>query len=200
MGENHSKSDILVRYKERSIELVSRHMNKVANTLADVFIENPPFTVPREHRKEVDKFRSDLATSMWEMKPKRNTGLRNTYSTISNASLILLDGPYDGTGGNNNEVLRRWSSYGQQIMECGFDISGRIIIIDDILNELVDPTLTLDYAVNHVILQQGIIGSMLTEPPLFTTCWEVGYMMWALMTAAVDVTDNLPEMRYSGGN
>lgn len=200
MGGHRSKSDILVRYKERSAELVSRHMNNIAQHLSELLLEDPPFDVPSEHKKDVDKFRGDLSSDLWETTPLRNTRLREMYEDISYSALILLDGPYDDAGKGDVELLTRWSAYAQRVQDYGFDIGERIIILDETLDELLDPTLTLGYAVDQLIRKHGIIGSMYSNPPMFTNLWKGSYIIWSVTTAAIDVTDNLPEMRYSGGN
>ncbi len=200
MVRHRSKSDILARYKERSLELVSANMNDIAQGLSKILLDDPPHDVPANHRKELNKFRGGLASELFARSPHRNTALRRTYEEIARSSLVLLDGPYDESGAGHTELLARWSAYAQQVQEFGFDVGRRIIILDGILDALTDPTLTLDYAVNPVLLRQGIIGSMFAKPPVFTPRWKGGYIIWSFMSAAVDVTDNLSEMRYSGRN
>ncbi len=198
--EGDWRSGLLARYKECSIGLVSRHINDVAKSLCDVLLEDTPYTIPKEHRAELSRLREGLAGELLAKNPHRNTKLRKMYEEIASSSLILLDGPHDETGMNHTELLARWCAYAQQVSEYGFDIGKRIILLDSIINELTDPLFTPAYTVHHLLLQQGIIGSMFTNPPVFTPRWKGAYLIWSFMNAAVDVTDNLPNMRYSGGN
>lgn len=198
MGDDR-KSSILVQYKERSITLVSSSMNDVAQAFSSFLLGNPPYEIPKEHRKAVNRFRSDLANKLQVKSPRRNTELRKEYEKIAYESLVLLDGPYDEKGAGDIELLTIWSTYAQSAQNYGFDIKGHILL-EGILEELSDQPLPLEFAVNQLLRCYGVIGSIFATPPMFTPKWRIGYIRWAFMNAAVNVTGNLPDMRYSGGN
>ncbi len=193
------KSEILGQYNGRSAQLVGSNMDDIAHVLSGLLLKDPPYGIPKEHRKEFNGFRGGLAREIALESPYRNTELRKRYKEIARLSLVLLDNPDDGTG-NITELLKRWCAHLLRVKEHGFDIDSNITTFDGVLDELTDPALTLDYAVDHLLFRQGINGSMFTKPPVFTPSWKGGYVIWSFMSAAVDVIGSLPQTRYFGRN